>query len=141
MIRNRFSLFEKSERFTCFNAKGLTMITMYGIKNCDTIKKARRWLDDHQLEYRFHDYRADGLDRALLDTFIAELGWEALLNTRGTTWRKLDESVRDSITNADAAAALMLEMPAIIKRPLLCAPGQPMLLGFSDSSYQTYNEV
>ncbi|MEJ5071664.1 ArsC family reductase [Enterobacter ludwigii] len=117
------------------------MITMYGIKNCDTIKKARRWLDDHQLEYRFHDYRADGLDRALLDTFIAELGWEALLNTRGTTWRKLDESVRDSITNADAAAALMLEMPAIIKRPLLCAPGQPMLLGFSDSSYQTYNEV
>jgi Spx/MgsR family transcriptional regulator len=141
MIRNRFSLFEKSERFTCFTAKGLTMITMYGIKNCDTIKKARRWLDDHQLEYRFHDYRADGLDRALLDTFIAELGWEALLNTRGTTWRKLDESVRDNITNADAAAALMLEMPAIIKRPLLCAPGQPMLLGFSDSSYQTYNEV
>jgi Spx/MgsR family transcriptional regulator len=141
MIRNRFSIFEKSERFTCFNAKGLTMITMYGIKNCDTIKKARRWLDDHQLEYRFHDYRADGLDRALLDTFIAELGWEALLNTRGTTWRKLDESVRASITNVDAAAALMLEMPAIIKRPLLCAPGQPMLLGFSDSSYQTYNEV
>ncbi len=117
------------------------MITMYGIKNCDTIKKARRWLDDHQIEYRFHDYRADGLDRALLDTFIDELGWEALLNTRGTTWRKLDESVRASIKNADAAATLMLEMPAIIKRPLLCAPGQPMLLGFSDSSYQTYNEV
>ncbi|MCS2170714.1 ArsC family reductase [Scandinavium sp. TWS1a] len=117
------------------------MITMYGIKNCDTIKKARRWLDDHQIEYRFHDYRADGLDRALLDTFIDELGWEALLNTRGTTWRKLDESVRTSIKNADAAATLMLEMPAIIKRPLLCAPGQPMLLGFSDSSYQTYNEV
>ncbi|MDX6020285.1 ArsC family reductase [Scandinavium sp. V105_16] len=117
------------------------MITMYGIKNCDTIKKARRWLEDHQLDYRFHDYRVDGLDRALLDTFIAELGWEALLNTRGTTWRKLDESLRASITHADAAAALMLEMPAIIKRPLLCAPGQPMLLGFSDSSYQTFNEV
>jgi Spx/MgsR family transcriptional regulator len=117
------------------------MITMYGIKNCDTIKKARRWLEDHQLDYRFHDYRVDGLDRALLDTFIAELGWEALLNTRGTTWRKLDESLRASITNAAAAAALMLEMPAIIKRPLLCAPGQPMLVGFSDSSYQTFNEV
>ncbi|MGU3413960.1 ArsC family reductase [Enterobacteriaceae bacterium C34A] len=116
-------------------------LIMYGIKNCDTIKKARRWLDDHQVEYRFHDYRADGLDRALLDTFIAELGWEALLNTRGTTWRKLDESLRSTITDADAAAALMLEMPAIIKRPLLCAPGQPMLLGFSDSSYQTFNEV
>ncbi|MGU3523729.1 ArsC family reductase [Enterobacteriaceae bacterium C23F] len=116
-------------------------LIMYGIKNCDTIKKARRWLDDHQVGYRFHDYRADGLDRALLDTFIAELGWEALLNTRGTTWRKLDESLRSTITHADAAAALMLEMPAIIKRPLLCAPGQPMLLGFSDSSYQTFNEV
>ncbi|MGL4723027.1 MAG: ArsC family reductase [Scandinavium sp.] len=117
------------------------MITMYGIKNCDTIKKARRWLEEHQLEYRFHDYRADGLDSALLDTFIAELGWEALLNTRGTTWRKLDESLRASINTPEAAAALMLEMPAIIKRPLLCAPGKPMLLGFSDSSYQTYNEV
>ncbi|EPY1553512.1 ArsC family reductase [Klebsiella quasipneumoniae] len=117
------------------------MLTMYGIKNCDTIKKARRWLEAHQIDYRFHDYRADGLDRAQLDTFIAELGWQALLNTRGTTWRKLDESLRNSIDNADAAAALMLEMPAIIKRPLLCAPGRPMLLGFNEASYQQFNEV
>lgn len=117
------------------------MLTMYGIKNCDTIKKARRWLEAHQIEYRFHDYRADGLERAQLDTFIAELGWQALLNTRGTTWRKLDESLRNSIDNADAAAALMLEMPAIIKRPLLCAPGRPMLLGFSEASYPQFNEV
>ena len=102
------------------------MLTMYGIKNCDTIKKARRWLEAHQIEYRFHDYRADGLERAQLDTFIAELGWQALLNTRGTTWRKLDESLRNSIDNADAAAALMLEMPAIIKRPLKAPPGLPM---------------
>lgn len=118
------------------------MLTMYGIKNCDTIKKARRWLEANQLEYRFHDYRTDGLDRDLLNTFIAELGWEALLNTRGTTWRKLDESRRNLITNADAAATLMLEMPAIIKRPLLCAPGQPMLLGFSELTYKKLvNEV
>ena len=114
------------------------MVVMYGIKNCDTIKKARRWLEAHQIDYRFHDYRADGLDRAQLDTFIAELGWQALLNTRGTTWRKLDESLRNSIDNADAAAALMLEMPAIIKRPLLCAPGQPMLLGFSETLYSDF---
>ena len=111
---------------------------LYGIKNCDTIKKARRFLEQHGVDYQFHDYRVDGLDIALLDSFIAELGWEALLNTRGTTWRKLDDSVRSSITDADSAAKLMLEMPAIIKRPLLCAPGQPMLLGFSESSYQTY---
>ena len=118
------------------------MLTLFGIKNCDTIKKARRWLEAHQVAYRFHDYRADGLDADLLQQFIAELGWEALLNTRGTTWRKLDESLRATITNADSAAALMLEMPAIIKRPLLCAPGKPMLLGFNVSSYETFiNEV
>jgi len=119
-------------------------VVLYGIspKNCDTIKKARRWLEAHQIAYQFHDYRADGLDRELLNTFIAELGWEALLNTRGTTWRKLDEAVRAGINNADAAAALMLEMPAIIKRPLLCAPGQPMLLGFSELTYKKLvNEV
>ena len=118
------------------------MFTMYGIKNCDTIKKARRWLEENQVEYRFHDYRADGIDAQLLHTFIAELGWEALLNTRGTTWRKLDESLRATINNADAVAALMLEMPAIIKRPLLWAPGKPMLLGFNESSYEKFiNEV
>ena len=118
------------------------MHTLYGIKNCDTIKKARRWLDDHQVEYRFHDYRVDGLDADLLHTFIDELGWEALLNTRGTTWRKLDESLRLTINNAQSAATLMLEMPAIIKRPLLCAPGKPMLLGFNESSYEKFiNEV
>lgn len=111
------------------------MIVMYGIKNCDTIKKARRFLEANNVDYRFHDYRADGLDAEFLHSAIAELGWEALLNTRGTTWRKLDQSVRNSITDADSAAKLMLEMPAIIKRPLLCAPGQPMLLGFSESSY------
>lgn len=115
---------------------------MYGIKNCDTVKKARRWLDAQQIAYRFHDYRADGLNAALLDTFIAELGWEALLNTRGTTWRKLDDARRESIQNAPSAAELMLEMPAIIKRPLLCAPGKPMLLGFTEASYERYfNEV
>ena len=73
------------------------MVTLYGIKNCDTIKKARRWLDEQQVAYRFHDYRTDGLDRALLERFIAELGWQPLLNTRGTTWRKLDEATRAGI--------------------------------------------
>ncbi|PPK19135.1 ArsC family reductase, partial [Klebsiella pneumoniae] len=85
-----------------------------------------------------HDYRVDGLDSELLNDFINELGWEALLNTRGTTWRKLDETTRNNITDAASAAALMTEMPAIIKRPLLCVPGKPMLLGFSDSSYQQF---
>ena len=115
-----------------------TTLKIYGIKNCDTIKKARRWLETHQVAYQFHDYRTDGLDDALLDSFIAELGWEALLNTRGTTWRKLDEARRASITSAEPAKQLMKEMPAIIKRPLLCAPGKPMLLGFSEEKYQQF---
>ncbi|MEN3752190.1 ArsC family reductase [Mangrovibacter yixingensis] len=115
-----------------------TTLKIYGIKNCDTIKKARHWLETHQVAYQFHDYRTDGLDDALLDSFIAELGWEALLNTRGTTWRKLDEARRASITSAEPAKQLMKEMPAIIKRPLLCAPGKPMLLGFSEEKYQQF---
>ncbi|MBS0848900.1 ArsC family reductase [Citrobacter sp. JGM124] len=118
------------------------MLKLYGIKNCDTIKKARRFLEQHNVNYQFHDYRTDGLDPALLDHFIAELGWEALLNTRGTTWRKLDETQRSAITDGPSAAKLMLEMPAIIKRPLLWAPGKPMLLGFNESSYLKFiNEV
>lgn len=114
------------------------MITLYGIKNCDTIKKARRWLEEHGIDYCFHDYRVDGIDLTLVNTFIAELGWQPLLNTRGTTWRKLDEAVRSGITDADSAAALLVEQPAIIKRPLLCASGKPMLLGFSESRYQQF---
>lgn len=85
------------------------MVTLYGIKNCDTIKKARRWLEANNIDYRFHDYRVDGLDSELLNGFINELGWEALLNTRGTTWRKLDETTRNKITDAASAAALMTE--------------------------------
>ncbi|KAB1025480.1 ArsC family reductase, partial [Cronobacter sakazakii] len=84
------------------------MVVMYGIKNCDTIKKARRWLENNHVDYQFHDYRTDGLDAQMMHKFIAELGWEALLNTRGTTWRKLDEAQRAAITDADSAAALML---------------------------------
>lgn len=78
----------------------------------------------------------------MMHKFTDELGWEALLNTRGTTWRKLDDARRNAVTDAQSAIALMLEMPAIIKRPLLCAPGKPMLLGFNESQYQQYfNEV
>lgn len=116
--------------------------TLYGIKNCDTIKKARRFFEKHHVNYQFHDYRTDGLDADLLNSFIVELGWQALLNTRGTTWRKLDETLRASIIDSSSAAKLMLDMPAIIKRPLLSIPGKPMLLGFNESNYQQIiNEV
>ena len=114
-----------------------TSLYLYGIKNCDTIKKAKKWLEEQQIAYQFHDYRADGLDAELLRTFIEQLGWESLLNTRGTTWRKLTESVRQSINNADSAAELMLAQPAIIKRPLL-AHNHRMLLGFNPDQYTQF---
>ncbi len=114
-----------------------TSLYLYGIKNCDTIKKAKKWLEEQQIAYQFHDYRADGLDADMLRTFIEQLGWESLLNTRGTTWRKLNESVRQSINNADSAAELMLAQPAIIKRPLL-AHNHRMLLGFNPDQYTQF---
>ncbi|MFP9229265.1 ArsC family reductase [Pectobacterium cacticida] len=118
-------------------------LTMYGIKNCDTIKKARRWLDEQHVAYHFHDYRADGLDEQQLQCFINQLGFRALLNTRGTTWRKLSEELRERINgdtqdSAEAAKKLMLEQPAVIKRPLLIADDGNALLGFSVDSYQKF---
>ncbi|MFB4356711.1 ArsC family reductase [Pantoea sp. BS_4] len=109
---------------------------MFGIKNCDTIKKARRFLESAGVDYRFHDYRADGLTDEQLQQFIDALGYQDLLNTRGTTWRKLPESERDSITDAASAKALMLAQPAIIKRPVLCTADGTLLLGFSETLYQ-----
>ncbi|MEQ9721797.1 ArsC family reductase [Yersinia alsatica] len=113
-------------------------LRLYGIKNCDTIKKARRWLEEQGIAYQFHDYRVDGLSDERLQGFINKLGWEPLLNTRGTTWRKLPQAQRDAITDAPTAKVLMLEQPAIIKRPLLEATNGAMLLGFNIESYQNF---
>ena len=109
------------------------MITMYGIPNCDTIKKARRWLDAHGVEYRFHDYRKDGITAARLKSWADELGWEALLNRRGTTWRKLPEAEREGL-NKSKALGLLAKHPAMIKRPLL-DNGRQKLLGFDEAAY------
>ncbi len=109
------------------------MITLYGIKNCDTVKKARKWLEASGIEYRFHDYRTDGLQAAQLKAWVQELGWEAMLNKRGTTWRKLPEQEKSSMDKA-GAIELMLAQPALIKRPLLDT-GSVRLLGFSPERY------
>jgi len=108
-------------------------ITLYGIPNCDTMRKARHWLKDQDIDYRFHDYRKDGLDTAMLEGWADELGWEALLNRRGTTWRRLPETDRDGI-DRERAIRLMLEHPAMIKRPLLDT-GSERLLGFREPDY------
>ncbi|AKM49006.1 MULTISPECIES: ArsC family reductase [Edwardsiella] len=113
------------------------MPVIYGIKNCDTVKKARRWLDERQIPYRFHDYRSDGLDEARLNGFIEQLGVGALLNTRGTTWRGLDEATRAEAAQPEAAARLMLASPVLIKRPLL-QWGEQLLLGFTPERYAQF---
>lgn len=109
------------------------MICLYGIKNCDTIKKARSWLESNGVAYRFHDYRVDGLERGQLQAWADELGWEALLNKRGTTWRNQPDTIRNSIDEA-SAIRLMLEHPAMIKRPLLDT-GTLRHLGFKAADY------
>ncbi len=110
------------------------MITLYGIKNCDTVKKARRWLEDHGIEYRFHDFREDGLDAGQVRTWLDELGWETLVNKRSTTWKALDPAQRESMDDSTALAAI-LEQPTLIKRPLLDT-GHERRTGFKDSDYQ-----
>ena len=112
--------------------------TLFGIKNCDTVKKARRFLDAQAVNYQFHDYRVNGLSEALLQRFIDTLGWQALLNTRGTTWRKLTAEEKAAVDNAQAAKALMLAQPALIKRPLLVAADGSMLLGFNETDYPPF---
>jgi Spx/MgsR family transcriptional regulator len=109
------------------------MVILYGIKSCDTVRKARRWLDDHEVDYRFHDLRRDGLDAARLDAWIAALGWERLVNRRGTTWRQLPAGEREPL-DAARARILMLAHPALIRRPLL-ETGDAHHLGFSDAQY------
>ena len=112
----------------------MTDTVLYGISNCDTIKKARRWLEAHAIDYRFHDYRKQGLEPELLQQLVNGLGWEPMLNRRGTSWRSLPESVRDNI-DQDSASRAMLDNPALIKRPILACANQ-LHLGFSESRYQ-----
>ncbi len=102
---------------------------LYGIKNCDTVKKARKWLDDNGIAYEFHDFKKDGLDKTLLSRWEQTLGWEALINRRGTTWRKLPEELRDTI-GAQSAHRIMLENPSIIRRPVV-ESGDSVSVGFN----------
>jgi Spx/MgsR family transcriptional regulator len=110
-------------------------VTMYGISNCDTIKKAKTWLQTRQIDFEFHDYRKQGLEPSMLGNWVAALGWEVLINKRGTSWRKLSVDTQQTM-NQDSALKVMLENPAIIKRPLLIVDGIPTI-GFSDESYSS----
>jgi arsenate reductase len=108
--------------------------TMYGIKNCDTIKKARAWLEARGTDYRFHDYKVAGIPREKLEQWCRELGWETVLNRAGTTYRKLPEADKTGL-NEKRAIALMLAQPSMIKRPVLDIGGR-LLVGFKPDHYE-----
>ncbi len=110
------------------------MLTIYGIKNCDTMKKAFAWLDARGIAYEFHDYKKTGITAARLEAWEKALGWEILLNRRGTTWRKLDPATQAGI-NREQALQLMQEQTSIIKRPVL-EQGKALLVGFDEESWQ-----
>jgi arsenate reductase len=109
-------------------------VTIYGIKNCDTMKKARTWLDKAGQTYDFHDYKTAGIDRARLEGWVGKVGWETLLNRSGTTFRKLPDSDKAGLTE-NKAIALMMEQPSMIKRPVLELPGGKLLVGFKPAEY------
>jgi arsenate reductase (glutaredoxin) len=109
-------------------------VTLYGIKNCDTMKKARAWLDARGVAYAFHDYKAQGIDRAWLEAWARSVGWEALLNRAGTTFRKLPDADKAGLDEG-RAMALMLDQPSMIKRPVLNLGGR-LLVGFNPDEYE-----
>ena len=110
------------------------MTKLYGIPNCDTMKKARAWLADNGIEYQFHDYKKAGIDKTTLRGWIDRVGWEVLLNRRGMMWRKVAQEVKDNIDEA-SAIGLMLETPSIIKRPVLDT-GNSIHVGFKPGQYR-----
>ncbi len=111
------------------------MIVLYGIPNCDTVRKARKWLDAAGVEYRFHDFRKDGLDPATLRRWAGAVGWETLLNRRGQTWRKLDPAVREAMDEARALDWMQKE-PTLIKRPVTEWPDGSVTVGFQPEAWE-----
>ena len=109
-------------------------ITIYGIKNCDTMKKARGWLEAHKVAYEFHDYKTAGIDKPVLESWAKKVGWEVLLNKAGTTFKKLPDAKKEKL-DEKKAIALMLDQPSMIKRPVLDIGGK-LTVGFKPEAYE-----
>lgn len=112
-------------------------ITLYGIPNCDTVKKARAWLAEHEVPVHFHDFKKQGVPPDRLDHWLATVGWERLLNRQGTTWRKLDEATKAAVTDTESARSLMLSQASVIKRPVVEWGGKDVTVGFDSADWQT----
>ena len=106
------------------------MITLYGIPNCDTVKKARTWLTDHGLDYVFHDFKKQGVPQPQIDLWLQAVGWETLINRKGTSWRLLDDATKASVTDAAGAKAVALLQPSVIKRPVMEWANGTVTVGF-----------
>jgi len=113
-----------------------TSLTLYGIPNCDTVKKARAWLAEHGVAVQFHDFRKQGVPEDRLDRWLASPGWDKLLNRQGTTWRKLDPASQAAVTDARSARALMLAQPSVIRRPVVEWPAGTVTVGFDAADWQ-----
>ena len=107
-------------------------LVVYGIPNCNTVKKARTWLDEQGQPFAFHDYKKQGVPADRLDDWIKQVGWEVLVNRQGTTWRQLDDATKAGVVDAASARALMLDKASVIKRPVIEQAGQVLVVGFDD---------
>jgi Spx/MgsR family transcriptional regulator len=111
------------------------VITLYGIPNCDTVKRSRAWLTEHAIAYTFHDFKSKGVPAAELDRWIEKLGWETLVNKKGTTWRKLTPAAQAAVEDAKSARALMLREPSVIKRPVVVLE-DAVTVGFTPDAWR-----
>lgn len=111
-------------------------MTLYGIKNCNTVKSAIAWMKNHKADFEFHDYKSKGIASDKLREWSKQVGWESLVNKRGTTWRQLDPAVQNKVTNEKAAIELMMDKTSVIKRPLIERNGRVILLGFDETDYK-----
>jgi arsenate reductase (glutaredoxin) len=112
--------------------------TVYGIPNCDTVKEARAWLTEHALVHQFHDFKKQGVPMDQLPVWMKAIGWELLLNRKGTTWRKLDQATQLAVVDAASAAALMQAQPSVIKRPVVVWPDQRITVGFDVETFAAH---
>lgn len=109
---------------------------LYGIPNCNTVKKARTWLEERQIDHIFHDFKKAGVNQHLLDNWLSQQPWEKLVNRAGMTWRKLDDDTKNNIVDSNSAVKLMLDKTSVIKRPILEKDGKILAIGFQEDTYK-----
>ena len=117
------------------------MTTLYGIPNCDTVKKARTWLADHGVAHTFHDFKKQGVPEAPLDHWLATLGWETVVNRKGTMWRSLDDATKASVVDAASARTVLLNAPSVVKRPVVVWADGTVTVGFKPDAFAERLEV